>query len=142
MRKTLLKRVQRLNLQNRVDIPGFLSNEEIAAVRNDAAAHIVPSVWYENAPAVALEAMSCGIPVIASDIGGLPEIVTKEAGSSLFAPGDTGQLARLISEAWTDRKDIRSRRLMARAEYERRFRPEVHVSEYMKLIDDRSHKEV
>jgi glycosyltransferase involved in cell wall biosynthesis len=136
MRSSLLKRVHKLGLENRISIPGFLSNEQIAAIRGNAAAHIVPSIWYENAPAVALEAMSCGIPVIASEIGGLPEIVTEEAGSDLFAPGNVEQLAGLIVKTWTERDNLGTRRVRARAEYERRFKPEVHISEYLRIINE------
>ncbi len=52
----------------------------LATLYEDAAAVLVPSQWYENAPYVVLEAFSHGTPVIASDIGGLPELVDESRG--------------------------------------------------------------
>lgn len=60
---------------------------------------VVPSVWYDNAPNVVLEALASGKPVIASDLGGIPEQVTRDAGI-LVPPRDTEALAaamRLLS---------------------------------------------
>lgn len=67
---------------------GFLSKERLQAERSHAMALIVPSVWYENAPGVALEAMAEGLPVIASKIGGLPEQVEDGVNGYLVEPQD------------------------------------------------------
>ncbi len=134
MRPWLLREIQRRDLGSRVSAPGFLSNSEIADIRRGAAWSVVPSVWYENAPAVALEALSCGIPVIASDIGGLPEIVTKDAGCELFRPGDSDQLSDRFVSLWEGRQDLAARSRKARVEYEKRFSPETHMSEYLEIV--------
>lgn len=57
---------------------------------------VVPSVWYENSPNVILEAYAHGIPVIASDLGGMAELVRHEESGLLFRPGDARDLARQI----------------------------------------------
>lgn len=53
---------------------------------------VLPSVWWENSPLVVLEAQGRGVPVIASAVGGVPELVTGDSGL-LVPPGDAGQLA-------------------------------------------------
>lgn len=53
-----------------------------------AKALLFPSLWYEGFPMTIAEALSCGTPVIASNIGGLPEIVQDERNGLLFQPGD------------------------------------------------------
>ena len=58
----------------------------------------VPSVWWENSPLVVLEALAEGVPVVASAIGGLPEIVPDRAGV-LVPPGDADALSAVIAEA-------------------------------------------
>jgi glycosyltransferase involved in cell wall biosynthesis len=52
---------------------------------------VLPSVWWENSPLVVLEALGRGLPVIASAIGGVPELVTGDSGL-LVSPGDRAQL--------------------------------------------------
>ena len=56
---------------------------------------VVPSVWWENSPLTALEALAAGVPVIASKTGGVPEIVPEGAGL-LVAPGDVAALREAL----------------------------------------------
>jgi len=58
---------------------------------------VVPSEWIENAPFVIREAFAAGLPVIASDLGGMAEMVHHERDGLLFAPGDSAALAFAIS---------------------------------------------
>jgi glycosyltransferase involved in cell wall biosynthesis len=60
---------------------------------NHAIAVIVPTEWYDNSPLVIHQAFALGIPVIASDIDGIPEIVEDGQNGLLFKPGDAQQLA-------------------------------------------------
>ena len=57
---------------------------------------VVPSIWIENAPFVIREAFAAGVPVVASDLGGMAEMVTHEGNGLLFAPGDAADLTRQI----------------------------------------------
>ena len=57
---------------------------------------VVPSVWIENAPFIIREAFACGVPVLASDLGGMAEMVRHDRNGLLFAPGDADALAAQI----------------------------------------------
>ena len=59
---------------------------------------IVPSLWEENSPLVIHEASSAKLPVIASRIGGLPEIVSPAHGGILFEPGSSLELGEIINK--------------------------------------------
>jgi glycosyltransferase involved in cell wall biosynthesis len=63
---------------------------------------VVPSIWYENSPYSILEAFAHGLPVIATDLGGMAELVRHEESGLLFRRGDAAslaqQLARLLRE--------------------------------------------
>lgn len=76
---------------------GFADKQTLAALRRHARAVIVPSLFYENAPLVVLEALAQGVPVIASRIGGLPELLEDGISGYLVPPGDAGELAVAIS---------------------------------------------
>ena len=58
---------------------------------------VVPSIWPETSPIVIREALSAGIPVVASRIGGIPETVQDEVNGLLFQPGDAADLHRVLS---------------------------------------------
>jgi glycosyltransferase involved in cell wall biosynthesis len=137
-KEQLKRRAAEHGISDRVSIPGFLSREKAEAIRKDAAVQIVPSVWYENAPSTILEAYSLGLPVLASDVGGLPEIVGPESGSVLFKMGDVEALGRLLIDTWNSRDALGERRRKARTTYETRFRPDVHVAQYLSLVSELS----
>lgn len=79
-----------------VDLLGPRSSAEVMSEMRKSAAVVIPSAWFEGFPRVAAEAFSAGRPVIASDIGGLPEIVGDERGW-LFPPGNPLALSDVIS---------------------------------------------
>ena len=75
------------------------------AVPDLFAAHhvvVIPSLWPENAPLVALEARAAGRAVVASDLGGLKELVLEGRDGLRFPPGDSLRLASILTEL-TDR---------------------------------------
>lgn len=64
---------------------------------------VVPSVWYENAPLVIAEAFAAGVPVVASDLGGMRELVQHGENGMLFPMGDAAALAACIKSLAYDR---------------------------------------
>ncbi|WP_244163338.1 1,4-alpha-glucan branching protein domain-containing protein [Paenibacillus pectinilyticus] len=82
---------------NRIRFTGFLGEADKSLLLHKADLCLVPSL-YEPFGLVALEAMACGTPLIASEIGGLAEIVTHGINGCLFPPGDSEALAAHIIE--------------------------------------------
>jgi glycosyltransferase involved in cell wall biosynthesis len=80
---------------------GVLEHGAVQAARRRAAVAAVPSITGETFGLVALEAMACGIAVVASNVGGLPEVLGPDGGI-LVEPGDASALAdalaRLLAE--------------------------------------------
>lgn len=64
---------------------------------------VVPSTWHENFPYVILQAFAAGKPVIGSQRGGIPEMITKERGY-LYDANDIDKLAELMSLLWSQPK--------------------------------------
>ena len=91
-----------LGARPNTDMPGLLCSASVA---------MFPSLM-EATSVAALEAMSCGIPVAASNVGGLPEIVDESVGT-LFEPANPGDLADKLV-ALLDRSDLEETRRRAR----------------------------
>jgi glycosyltransferase involved in cell wall biosynthesis len=82
----------------RISFPGAFGRERLGAVLADLDVLVVPSTWYENTPFVILEAFAAGVPVIASDLGGMAEIVRDGVNGFLFTAGDAESLASVLRE--------------------------------------------
>jgi glycosyltransferase involved in cell wall biosynthesis len=72
---------------------------------------VAPSLWYENTPFVMLEAFAAGVPVIASDLGGLREVVQPDRNGVVFPAGDAAALRAAIERvagdpSWFEQLDV------------------------------------
>jgi glycosyltransferase involved in cell wall biosynthesis len=76
---------------------GFLDRDQMSSLYRHARCLVVSSRWFEMSPLVIPEAMAHGVPVIASRIGGLPELVEDGVTGLLFTPGNAADLAGKIS---------------------------------------------
>ncbi|MCS7220088.1 MAG: glycosyltransferase family 4 protein [Anaerolineae bacterium] len=98
----LRRLAQRYRLASQVHFTGFVPHEELPAYLNAADIFVMPTLCVEGLPMVILEAMACGLPIVASDIGGIPTAVDHGRNGLLFPPGDVDQLAghigRLLDE--------------------------------------------
>jgi glycosyltransferase involved in cell wall biosynthesis len=78
---------------------GHLSAAELAEARGHAAFSVLPSRWDEPCPYSAIEAMAAGLPVLASAVGGLPEMVGAE---QVLPAGSAEAWAAAMHALWTD----------------------------------------
>jgi glycosyltransferase involved in cell wall biosynthesis len=79
---------------------GALNRDQLDEFYRNARFLVIPSRWFEPFANVTLEAMSCGLPVIASRIGGFPEIVEDGVTGFLFEPGNSEDLASKMRLLW------------------------------------------
>ncbi|MDA0373191.1 MAG: glycosyltransferase family 4 protein [Planctomycetota bacterium] len=80
----------------RVRFEGPFPRERLGSVLAGVDVLVAPSKWYENTPFVILEAYAAGVPVIASDLGGMSEIVADGVHGDLFPAGDETELRHRI----------------------------------------------
>jgi teichuronic acid biosynthesis glycosyltransferase TuaC len=94
-------------LSGRIRVPGKLSSAEVARWMNAADVFCLPS-HSEGCPNVVVEAIACGCPVVATDVGGIPDLVSPACGI-LTPPGNADRLAEALRQAlavaW-NRQDI------------------------------------
>ncbi|MDE6664047.1 MAG: glycosyltransferase [Lachnospiraceae bacterium] len=80
---------------------GFVSGTALQKLIAKAEFSIYPSQWYENCPFSVMESQIYGTPVIASDIGGIPELIGDGYTGELFEPANQTQLEEKIERLWT-----------------------------------------
>lgn len=106
-----------------VRMHGRRSSEEVRRAMTAARFLVVPSIWYEGFPMTIVEAYEAGLPVIASGIGSLAEIVEDGGTGFHVRPGDAEALARSIAENAVSSDTIRTYGLRARMQYEFLYSP-------------------
>lgn len=92
------------NVENR----GFLSGTELYQTIAEASFVVFPSECYENCPFSVMEAQLYKTPVIASKIGGIPELLQDGKTGELFPVGDSSALQKRIEELWKDSKRLQT----------------------------------
>jgi glycosyltransferase involved in cell wall biosynthesis len=89
-------------VDQRVVFLGFVSGKVKQDLFRSCHCLVVPSTSYENSPVVIYESFSHGLPVIASRIGGIPELIEHGVNGLLFSPNSVDQLAEAIQRLVTD----------------------------------------
>ena len=102
----------------RINFTGIVPSERTTEQLAEIDVLVVPSTWYENSPTTILLAFAAGVPVIASDVPGITEIVVPGDNALLFKMGDAGELAdcmrsvvddaRLLSRLRANAKGLRT----------------------------------
>jgi glycosyltransferase involved in cell wall biosynthesis len=90
-----------------VEFTGPVSPEEVPAILSRARALVVPSLWYEAAPRGILEAYASGVPVVASRIGALPEVVEEGITGVLAEPGSPESWKKALGRLADDQESRR-----------------------------------
>lgn len=103
-----------------VEFSGPKDRAELPAIYRWAGVCVVPSL-YENFPYTCLEAMACGAAVVATRVGGIPEIVTDQADGVLVRPNDPEALAGAVVRILRDTNTRERLRHEARQTVLRRF---------------------
>jgi glycosyltransferase involved in cell wall biosynthesis len=99
--------VRRSPARDRITLRGFVPHAEVPAVLRSLDLLVLPSV-YEEMGSVLAEAMACGLPVVASDVGGIPDVVQDGETGILVPPGDVEALSKALDGVLGD-DELRSR---------------------------------
>ena len=117
------------SLKDKISFLGFVDESRLYSLYSNALALIVPSIWPENAPLVALEALSAGTPIIVSNRGGLPEI-NKKMNMNTFVFDNFSQLKEILlsfSKIDFSNAEIKHR-------FAENFSPEAYVKHYIEIL--------
>jgi glycosyltransferase involved in cell wall biosynthesis len=115
-----------------VEIVGRRSRDEVFELMKGARFLVFPSEWYETFGMTIGEAFTCGLPVLASRLGAITEIVEGGRTGIHFTPGDPEDLAVKVEWAWTHEKEMQEMGKEACREYEMKYTAERN---YTMLMD-------
>ncbi len=109
--------------------------EEVYALMGEAVFLVFPSRWYEGFPRTIVEAFACGLPVVASRLGAMAEIVEDGRTGLLFNPGDPEDLAAKVEWLLSHPGELAHMRREARREYEEKYTAERNYQMLMAIYD-------
>ncbi|MBV8202168.1 MAG: glycosyltransferase [Acidobacteria bacterium] len=129
-----------LGLGEAVSFLGLADAERVRRLLRGAAALVVPSI-YEGMPLVVLEAMEAAVPVVASRVSGIPEVVEDGRTGWLVPPEEPPSLAAALAAVLDDPAEARRRGAAGRQRLRQRYRPE-HVARRWRqaVVGDRAER--
>ena len=118
-----------------VEVLGRRPREEVFQLMREARVLLFPSEGYEGFPMTIAEAFACGLPVVASRLGAMAEIVEDQRTGLLFRPGDPENLAEKVEWAWGHPKELAEIGREARREYEQKYTAEKNYEILMEIYE-------
>jgi glycosyltransferase involved in cell wall biosynthesis len=117
----------------RIEFTGYQPPEELLRILGSSKIVVVPSEWHENCPYAILESFAAGKPVIASNIGGIPELIQHGKDGLLFQPGNAGQLADWIRFLMDDSDLAKQLGSNGRRKIEEKYRADLHYEKWLEF---------
>ena len=130
LEKHLRSYVEKKGLGHIVHILGWCEQGRVNSLLRHAHALVVPSIWSEPFGLVTLEALAMGTPVVASNMGGLPEIAGLQGKDFVYGPGHLKEALIKVRNARPDREEMKDI-------YLQHFTPEKFTSRYLELVCQR-----
>ena len=125
--------IEQLGIEKNFRLTGFVSDEDLPFYYNTADFFVLPSKSGEGLPLVALEAMACGLPVVATNVGGTSEILMPDFGK-LVLPNQPERLAAAVLEFAG--VDFSMRRGELRARVEEKFSWDANVERLVEIYEE------
>jgi glycosyltransferase involved in cell wall biosynthesis len=125
--------IDRLRLASHVDLLG--ERRDVSEILSQSSMFVMSSRT-EGISLTLLEAMACGLPVVATDVGGNGEVVAQGETGWLVPPGDPERLAEAILSTWRERKAAKRFGRAARERVEQKFDVVQMVRQYEQMYEE------
>jgi len=135
-RKLIENSIKELGIEENIKLTGFVPDELLPVYYNAANYFILPSSSGEGLPLVLLEAMACGLPVIATTVGGTPEIIDQLKNGILVPPRNPKAIAKALSKLIADEKLGKSIGEEAKKSVKDRFSWEQNVRQLQRIYSE------
>lgn len=97
-----LRYIKKLSDKRTIRFMGSYDNKDVGRILSEIDVVVVPSIWNENSPLIIQEAQGAKVPVVASRIGGIPELAEDNVNGLLFVPKDVDDLAEKLAQFLRD----------------------------------------
>jgi len=122
-----------------IQLLGWKTPVDIYTRMRSATYLVMPSIWYENFPRTLVEAFACGLPVIASRLGAMAELIDDGLTGLLFEPGNAKDLADKLQWADNHPDEMLKMGREARCEYDTKYTSTINFKQLMEIYQDAIH---
>ena len=119
-----------------IELLGWLEASSVYEEMKQARFLVFPSEWYEGLPLTIVQAFACGLPVVASRLGSMSEIVDHGKTGLHFKAGDEKELAAAVDWAWTHPAELEEMGRNARAEYKAKYTAQQNYDALMRISEE------
>ncbi len=138
LRSKLEKLAQELGIEHRVSFPGFLSYDRVSELFHSADIFVMPSVVHSNGdrdgiPTVIMESLTHRVPVIATDVSGIPEVIENRVTGLLIPERDSAAIADAVRTMIADRDSAIAMAERGRSKVQEQFDPDKNHRKVLEL---------
>jgi len=127
--------IQSHQLEN-VELLGRQPSDKVFELMRVARALVFPSKWFECFPMTIGESFACGLPIIATRLGAMEELIAHERTGLHFEIGNTDELARQLQWAYDHPEEMAQMGNAARQEFEEKYTAPINYQMIMSIYDD------
>lgn len=122
-------------LDGRITLLGYQNQDSIHKYITNSRFVVIPSICNENCPYSVLEAMEIGKPIVASRIGGIPELIADGENGYLYKADDINELKEKLTLLLDDDEKVNSFAQKSRELYESYYSPDSYYNELIKIYN-------
>ena len=134
-KKDLQDLIKKKNLQDRCFFKGSVDQSEIINEMENSLVLVLPSLT-EGLPRVIIEAMACGLPVIGTKVGGIPELIADNENGFLISPKNSDELEEKIKYFLENKEKAMSMGGLGKKYILENFSTEKYINNYQQMIKD------
>lgn len=133
--KSIKDKIDALGVSSRVSFPGWVRNSEKEKLLKESGVFLLPS-YQEGLPMAILDTMAYGLPIVSTNVGGIPWLVKNGENGYTFEPGDAEQIGKGIARLFQDAGFYRMCSLKSLEIATNNFGFDVHISNLEKVYND------
>ncbi|WP_026496127.1 glycosyltransferase family 4 protein [Butyrivibrio sp. WCD3002] len=131
----VISEIERLGLQDTVILPGWITGDEKEKLLRESAIFLLPS-HMEAMPMSILEAMGYALPIVSTEVGGIPQVVAKDVNGKLYAPQNASGMAQGIMDYLSDYEAYAAAARKSLEIADEKYSFDAHIDKLEKIYDE------